>query len=119
MESGYDASSTVGNQSLETRESVQQEMPSLDQQIYHHQQQQQSLQQRMQNQSEMEIPAAKVNFTASTVYNYLVARIHTNNLFVCIKCHIELIITCALITRSINATFICITALCLLYKIIY
>lgn len=63
MESGFDASSTVGNQSLETRESIQQEMPSLDQQIYH-QQQHQSLQQHMQNQSErppLEIPAAKVN----------------------------------------------------------
>lgn len=69
MEGGYDASSTVGNQSLETRESVQQEMPSLDQQIYHQQQQQQQQQHhqlpqnQMQIQSErpqMEIPAAKV-----------------------------------------------------------
>lgn len=76
MESGNDASSTVGNQSVETRESVQQEMPSLDEQIYHQQQQQQSLQQQIQQQIQltqnqmqiqperppMEIPAAKVNF---------------------------------------------------------
>lgn len=76
MESGYDASSTVGNQSLETRESVQQEMPSLDQQIYHQQQQQQQHQHQQQQQQiqhtqnqmqiqpeqpQMEIPAAKVN----------------------------------------------------------
>lgn len=76
IESGYDASSTVGNQSLETRESVQQEMPSLDQQIYHQQQQQQHQQQQQQQQNQitqnqlqieherppMEIPAAKVIF---------------------------------------------------------
>lgn len=86
MESGYDASSTVGNQSVETRESAQQEMPSLDEQIYHQQQQQQSLQQQIQHtqnqlqiQSErppMEIPAAKVNFIVNhiTILS-LVARI--------------------------------------------
>lgn len=71
METGYDASSTVGNQSVETRESIQPEMPGLDQQIYQQQpqHQQHALQQRMQNHCEMEIPAAKVN----TAYNYLTA----------------------------------------------
>lgn len=75
----YDASSTVGNQSLETRESVQQDMASLDQQIYlQQQQQQQQLQQQnqlTQNQMQMqipperpamEIPAAKVMIRSRT-----------------------------------------------------
>lgn len=77
MEGGYDASSTVGNQSLDTRDSLQQEVTNPDR-IY---QQQQSQQQQPQHQIQMqnqpstdrptEIPAAKVQKLLLILSSYL------------------------------------------------
>lgn len=64
MEGGYDASSTVGNQSVDTRESFQNEISNADRIQQQQQQFQPNPQLPIQNQTSvdraMEIPAAKV-----------------------------------------------------------
>lgn len=79
MEGGYDASDTVGNQNLDTRESLQQEVTNSNP-IYHEPQQ---LQHHQQNQTvadrPTEIPAAKVLYIYTTYLVYLgsIAYIYT------------------------------------------
>lgn len=76
MEGGYDASSTVGNQSLDTRDSLQQEVTNPDR-IYQQQQPQQQPQHQIQMQNQpstdrpTEIPAAKVQKLLLILSSYL------------------------------------------------
>lgn len=76
MEGGYDASSTVGNQSLDTRDSLQQEVTNPDR-IYQQQQSQQQPQHQIQMQNQpstdrpTEIPAAKVQKFLLILSSYL------------------------------------------------